>query len=453
MAGIAEKSIDSASPDVSPDAAKERSFTVQTGVRLRALVIIRWAAVAGQLLTVATVQWGLGYALPVLPVLAVIATSALLNIVVSLGRPATARLIDRDAAIFLGFDIIQLTALLYLTGGLHNPFAILLLAPVAVAATVLSFRSTLALSLLTIGCISFIGLLRKPLPWPGEEPHLPGLYVGALWIGLVLTALLVALYAWRVAEEARRMANALAATSEALARERRMSALGALAASAAHELGSPLGTITLIADDLQHAVAPDSPLHEDVRLLGQEARRCRDILTSLAQKPTEDVSSMYLHVPLPALVESAGEPYRRPDVTLSFTAGPATPEAPVTAPLVTRSAELIQGLGNLLQNALQFARREVRVTTAWTRHEVLVEIVDDGPGFAADILESLGEPYMSTRAGEGGHMGLGVFIAKNLLARGGGAVSFANVPSGGARVVVRWQNPTFRETDRKGART
>ncbi|MDF3072733.1 MAG: two-component sensor histidine kinase [Alphaproteobacteria bacterium] len=454
MAGTAEKSIDSASPAASLEAAeRERSFTVQAGVRLRALVIIRWAAVAGQLLTVATVQWGLGYGLPVLPVLAVIATSALLNIVVSVGRPATARLIDRDAAIFLGFDIIQLTALLYLTGGLHNPFAILLLAPVAVAATVLSFRSTLALSLLTIGCISFIGLLRKPLPWPGQEPHLPGLYVGALWIGLVLTALLVALYAWRVAEEARRMANALAATSEALARERRMSALGALAASAAHELGSPLGTITLIADDLQHSVGPDSPLHEDVRLLGQEARRCRDILTSLAQKPTEDVSAMYLQVPLPALVESAGEPYRRPDVALRFTAGPATPEAPVTAPLVTRSAELIQGLGNLLQNALQFARREVRVTTAWTRHEVLVEISDDGPGFAADILESLGEPYMSTRTGEGGHMGLGVFIAKNLLARGGGAVSFANAPTGGARVVVRWQNPTFKETDRKGART
>jgi two-component system sensor histidine kinase RegB len=399
------------------------------------------------------VQWGLGYALPVLPVLAVIATSALLNIVVSIGRPATARLIDRDAAIFLGFDILQLTVLLYLTGGLHNPFSILLLAPVAVAATILSFRSTLALCLLTIACISFIGLWRMPLPWPGEEPQLPALYVGALWIGLVLTALLVALYAWRVAEEARRMANALAATSEALARERRMSALGALAASAAHELGSPLGTITLIADDLQDAVPADSPLHEDVRLLGQEARRCRDILTSLAQKPTEDVSAMYLRVPLPALVESAGEPYRRADIALSFTAGPASSEAPATAPLVMRSPELIQGLGNLLQNALQFARREVRVTTAWSRHEALVEIVDDGPGFAADILESLGEPYMSTRAGEGGHMGLGVFIAKNLLARGGGAVSFANDPSGGARVVVKWQNPTFKETDRKGMRT
>ncbi|MGE0151816.1 MAG: ActS/PrrB/RegB family redox-sensitive histidine kinase [Reyranellaceae bacterium] len=431
----------------------ERPHTVQTGVRLRALVIIRWAAVAGQLLTVGTVQWALGYGLPVLPVLAVIATSALLNVVVSLGRPATARLTDRDAAIFLGFDIIQLTALLYLTGGLHNPFAILLLAPVAVAATILSFRSTLALCLLTIACISVIGLMRKPLPWPGEEPQLPGLYVGALWIGLVLTTLLVALYAWRVAEEARRMANALAATSEALARERRMSALGALAASAAHELGSPLGTITLIADDLQRSVPQDSPLHEDVRLLGQETRRCRDILTSLAQKPTEDVSAHYLRVPLPALVESAAEPYRRADVALVFAAGPAAPDAPATAPLALRSPELIQGLGNLLQNALQFARREVRVTTAWTRAEAVVEIADDGPGFAADILESLGEPYMSTRAGEGGHMGLGVFIAKNLLGRAGGAVIFANAPSGGARVVVKWQNPTFKETDPKGAQT
>lgn len=440
-----------AGPAAAPIAA--RDTVVQSGVRLRALVIIRWAAVTGQLLTVAAVQWGLGYGLPLLPVLAVIATSALLNIAVSIGRPATARLADRDAAIFLGFDIIQLAALLYLTGGLHNPFSILLLAPVAVAATILSFPSTLALCLLTIGCISVIALIRKPLPWPGQEPNLPDLYVGALWIGLVLTTLLVALYAWRVAEEARRMANALAATSEALARERQMSALGALAASAAHELGSPLGTITLIASDLAREVSPGTPEHEDVRLLGEEVRRCRDILTRLTLKPTEDVSATYLMVPLPALVESAAEPYRRADIEMVFEAGPAGADGPAAAPLVMRSAELVQGLGSLMQNALQFARRQVRVTTAWSRREALVEIADDGPGFAPEVLESLGEPYVSTRAGESGHMGLGVFIAKNLLARGGGVVSFANAASGGARVVVRWSNPTFRQTETEGART
>ncbi|MGE0659913.1 MAG: ActS/PrrB/RegB family redox-sensitive histidine kinase [Reyranellaceae bacterium] len=440
-----------AGPAAAPIAA--RDTVVQSGVRLRALVIIRWAAVTGQLLTVAAVQWGLGYGLPLLPVLAVIATSALLNVAVSIGRPATARLADRDAAIFLGFDIIQLAALLYLTGGLHNPFSILLLAPVAVAATILSFPSTLALCLLTIGCISVIALIRKPLPWPGQEPNLPDLYVGALWIGLVLTTLLVALYAWRVAEEARRMANALAATSEALARERQMSALGALAASAAHELGSPLGTITLIASDLAREVSPGTPEHEDVRLLGEEVRRCRDILTRLTLKPTEDVSATYLMVPLPALVESAAEPYRRSDIEMVFEAGPAGADGPAAAPLVMRSAELVQGLGSLMQNALQFARRQVRVTTAWSRREALVEIADDGPGFAPEVLESLGEPYVSTRAGESGHMGLGVFIAKNLLARGGGVVSFANAASGGARVVVRWSNPTFRQTETEGART
>ena len=442
-----------AAPDTrqAPLAAGGGAFATQAGVRLRALVIIRWAAVAGQLLTVAAVQWGLGYKLPVLPVLAVIATSALLNIAVSIGRPATARLADRDAAIFLGFDVIQLAALLYLTGGLHNPFSILLLAPVAVAATILSFPSTLALCLLTIGCISVIALVRKPLPWPGQEPNLPDLYVGALWVGLVLTTLLVALYAWRVAEEARRMANALAATSEALARERQMSALVALAASAAHELGSPLGTITLIASDLQREVAPDSPEFEDVKLLGEEVRRCRDILTRLTLKPTEDVSATYLMVPLPALIESAADPYRRPEIRFEFQSGPASADAPVSAPLVMRSAELVQGLGNLLQNAQQFARTEVRVTTAWTRREALVEIADDGPGFAAEVLESLGEPYVSTRTGESGHMGLGVFIAKNLLARGGGLVSFANAASGGARVVVRWSNPTFKQTETEGA--
>ena len=198
-------------------------------------------------------------------------------------------------------------------------------------------------------------------------------------------------------------------------------------------------------------MAPDSPEFEDVKLLGEEVRRCRDILTRLTLKPTEDVSATYLMVPLPALIESAADPYRRPEIRFEFQSGPASADAPVSAPLVMRSAELVQGLGNLLQNAQQFARTEVRVTTAWTRREALVEIADDGPGFAAEVLESLGEPYVSTRTGESGHMGLGVFIAKNLLARGGGLVSFANAASGGARVVVRWSNPTFKQTETEGA--
>jgi len=193
--------------------ATRQPSVLSRAVRLRALVLIRWAAVAGQLFTVVIVHWGMGYQMPIAAALAVIGASALLNVLVSFRRAPTARLDDRDAAIFLGFDVLQLATLLYLTGGLHNPFAILLLAPVAVAATILSFASTLAICFLAIVAISFIALLRRPLPWVGSEPELPEIYVGAIWVGLVLTTFLIAIYAWRVAEEARRMSAALSATS------------------------------------------------------------------------------------------------------------------------------------------------------------------------------------------------------------------------------------------------
>ena len=143
------------------------------GARLRALVLIRWAAVAGQLFTVATVHWGLGFALPILPVAGAIALSALLNLAVSLGRPASVRIDDREATIFLAFDILQLSILLYLTGGLTNPFALLMLAPVAIGATILSLASNIALSLLTIASIGVLGVLHRPLPWSGPPPELP----------------------------------------------------------------------------------------------------------------------------------------------------------------------------------------------------------------------------------------------------------------------------------------
>jgi two-component system sensor histidine kinase RegB len=330
--------------------------------------------------------------------------------------------------------------------------ALVLIRWAAVAATILSFASTLAICFLAIVAISFIALLRRPLPWVGSEPELPEIYVGAIWVGLVLTTFLIAIYAWRVAEEARRMSAALSATSAALAREQQMSALGALAASAAHELGTPLGTITLIARELQREVKPGTTLGEDIQLLAQEAARCRDILTRLTLQPTQDTSDAYRLVPLPAIVETAAAPYKRPEIAVHFSAEPAQEGAPATAPLQIRSAEILQGLGNLLQNAIQFARSTVMVHTGWTAKSAWVEIEDDGPGFAPDVLDSLGEPYISTRDGDGSHMGLGVFIAKSLLERSGARLSFANGPSGGAHIVVEWPEPRFKDVVRQSSK-
>jgi two-component system sensor histidine kinase RegB len=426
-------------PPASPLAAASPGLPPRGGVRLRALVLIRWAAVAGQLFTAATVHWGLGFTLPLLPVGGAIALSALLNLAVSLGRPASARIDDREATIFLAFDIVQLAVLLYLTGGLTNPFALLVLAPVAIGGTILSLASTIALSLLTIISIGLLALFHQPLPWNGTPPELPEIYQAGAWAGLSLTVLLITLYGWRLAEEARQ---------GALAQEQRLSALGALAAAAAHELGSPLSTIAVIAKEMQRDVEPDDPLREDVDLLAQESGRCRSILARLTVDPAGDVSDAYILVPLPALIEAAAQHYSRDGIDITFSSGPIGEGVPTTAPIQVRSPEIMQGIGNIVQNAVSFARHEIRIATRWTTEWSEVEVSDDGPGFSESLLDELGTPFISTRQGEEGHMGLGVFIAKTLLERTGASVSFGNRGNGtgGAAVVVRWPNPVFKAT-------
>lgn len=424
------------------------SLPPRGGVRLRALVLIRWAAVAGQLFTAAVVHWGLNFTLPLLAVGGTIALSALLNLAVSLGRPASARIDDREATIFLAFDIVQLAVLLYLTGGLINPFSLLLLAPVAIGATILSLASNIALSLLTIASIALLALLHRPLPWSGPAPELPEIYQAGVWTGLALTTLLISLYGWRLAEEARQMSDALAAAQAALAQEQRLSALGALAAAAAHELGSPLSTIAVIAKEMQHEVVADDPLREDIDLLVAESDRCRSILARLSVDPAQDVSDAYTLVPLPALIEAAAQHYQRDGVDVSFEAGPLDEATPATAPIQVRSPEIMQGIGNIVQNAVSFARNEVHIATRWTTEWSEVRVSDDGPGFSEALLDELGTPFISTRQGVEGHMGLGVFIAKTLLERTGASVGFGNRSgaTGGAAVVVRWPNPVFKAT-------
>lgn len=443
MAARAEIASSPAPAAATPGAA----LPLRSGVRLRALVLIRWAAVAGQLFTAAVVHWGLGFTLPVLAVGGAIALSALLNLTVSLGRPASARIDDREATVFLAFDILQLAVLLYLTGGLVNPFVLLLLAPVAIGATILSLASNIALSLLTIASIALLGIFHQPLPWRGPPPDLPEIYRAGVWAGLTLTTLLITLYGWRLAEEARQMADALAAAQAALAREQRLSALGALAASAAHELGSPLSTIAVVTKEMLREVETDDPLREDVELLSAESDRCRAILARLSVDPAGDVSDAYTLVPLPALIEAAAQSYKRDGIAIIFESGPLAEGTPTTAPIQVRSPEIMQGIGNIVQNAVSFARHEIFIATRWTTEWSEVEVSDDGPGFSQALLDELGTPFISTRQGEEGHMGLGVFIAKTLLERTGATVIFGNRQAGGgAAVSVRWPNPVFKAT-------
>lgn len=434
-----------------PLRAERRAAAMQTmapgfsagRLRLRTLVLIRWVAVLGQAGTVLVVHLGLGFDLPLAPVAATIFAAAVSNVIIAMVRPPQARLSDRDGAFYLAFDILQLALLLFLTGGVENPFAILLLAPVAIAAATLSGPSTIGLSGLALVSICILGFVHLPLPWIGAPVQLPPIYQLGITVALIVATLFIAFYAWSLSNAQRRMQDALAAAQAALAREQRLSALGGLAAAAAHELGSPLSTIAVVASELKRSLPPGSPMAEDIALLDSQSRRCRDILARLAQRPEQAGGAPYELLPVAALVRAAMTEPDRTGAAVVFTeaAEDGTPE-----PTVRRSPEILHALGNLIENAREFARAEVSVTTRWNARTVTVVVADDGPGFAPDILGELGEPYLTSRRASG-HMGLGLFIAKTLLEHTGARLRFANRPQGGAEIAISWPRDDIQASD------
>src|ERR1700727_624125 len=256
-------------------------------VRLETLVGLRWLAVLGQFAAVLVVHFGLEFDVPLWSSLAVIALAALLNIALRLGFPHTQWLEPERAAHLLAFDVAQLAALLYLTGGLENPFSFLLLGPVLISATALPRRMTLLLGTFAMFCATALVFLHYNLPWDSEEQlQLPETYVVAVWLSILLAIGYIGVYTWQIAEEARQLSDALAATELVLAREQHLSQLDGLAAAAAHELGTPLSTITVVVREIERALDPKSPHAEDVKLLREQAQRCREILAKITELPT-----------------------------------------------------------------------------------------------------------------------------------------------------------------------
>jgi two-component system sensor histidine kinase RegB len=412
-------------------------------VSLRTQMLVRWAAVGGQLATVMIVHFGFGFPLPLTEVALVIAASVLVNVYAHHQGQGRERLSAGAATLYLGFDIIQLAVLISLTGGLANPFSILLLAPMAVAAALLNPRQVAGLVGLTLATLSLLALYHQPLPWHvatgGQAaPVLPELYIAGMWIALVFAAVFIGLYTWRIASDARRMASALSATQLALAREQRISALGAMAGALAHELGSPLSTITLVAGELAREHLPGSAVGDDAALIKAESARCREILSTLSARarggPGEVAPDALERLTLTDLIEEAAAPHRLGHVDLDI----AADTLDSAEPTLPRWPELLHGLGNFLQNAMQFARDRVEVTFSWDAAQVVIIIADNGPGFATPLLTRLGRPDVSDRTDRTGHLGLGVFIATALLSQRGAKLHFDNATTGlgGAEVTV-----------------
>lgn len=425
-------------------------------LRLDTLVRLRWLAVAGQATAVTVVHFGLGFPLAFGQCFLIISASAWLNLALRIRYPASHRLGENAASFLLAFDILQLAALLHLTGGLQNPFSMLFLAPVLISATALPPERTLGLGMLAVGAASLLILLHRPLPWrPGETIDLPFLYVTGVWTAILLGVAFTGVYAWRVAEEARQLAQALAATELVLAREQHLSQLDGLAAAAAHELGTPLATIALVAKELDHQMPQDEAVAQDLKLLREQVERCRGILAKLTSLGTEEPGFLE-SMTLGHLVEEVVEPERSLGIAIDVEGRGEGPE-----PVCRRSPGLLYGLANLVDNAVDFADAKVRVDTSWTPDQVRIEIRDDGPGFAPEVLLRVGEPYVTTRGPDrrsdevgGSGLGLGLFIAKTLIERSGAQLSFGNAVAPGSGAVVRivWPRAAFERGTAPAAR-
>ncbi|MGA7021325.1 MAG: ActS/PrrB/RegB family redox-sensitive histidine kinase [Pseudolabrys sp.] len=416
-------------------------------VRLDTLVRLRWLAIIGQSTAVLVVYYGLDFDLPIYACIAAIILAAWLNVALRLRFHMTQRLEPDRAAWLLAFDIAELAVLLFLTGGLQNPFAFLFLGPVLLSATALPPRFTLMLGGFAVACATVLVFVHYPLPWDSEDPlQLPPIYMMGVWMCILLAIGFIGVYAWQITEESRQLSDALAATELVLAREQHLSQLDGLAAAAAHELGTPLSTISVIARELERAIAADAPHGDDVRLLREQAKRCRDILAKLTELSAG--GEPFDRMRLTALIEEVVAPHRNFGVTIDV----ITPSDRAAEPVGARNPAILYGLGNLLENAIDFAHDRVLVDAKWDEASVAVTISDDGPGFAPEILTRIGEPYVTSRrhhlndtGEEPTGLGLGFFIAKTLLERSGATLSFANraIPERGAVVRLHWSRSDF----------
>jgi two-component system sensor histidine kinase RegB len=426
-------------------------------VRLRTLVILRWVAVAGQIVAVLVAHYIYHLQIEVGLVALTIGASIVANLVSSFVYPQTRRLSEREASLMLVFDVFQLALLLYLTGGLNNPYALLMLAPVTIAATMLHLRSTAFVTLLAMALLTMIGPWHIPiLTADGSTLELPALFRFGFWTALMIGLVFIAVYVRQVTNEMHAMAEALLATQLALSREQKLTDLGGVVAAAAHELGTPLATIKLVSAEMMEELGDHPDLRADAALIRSQADRCRDILRSMGRSGKEDVHLR--RALLQTVVQEAAEPHMDRGKTVRLAVA-ADSDDGQRQPVIQRRPEIIHGLRNLIQNAVDFAESTVDIEVRWTEDRIFVQIEDDGPGFPASVIGRIGDPFMrrrrvaDDRARRPGYegMGLGLFIAKTLLERSGARLSFTNgggEDAAGAIVIVEW--PQDKVIDQPG---
>ena len=401
-------------------------------IKLRTLILLRWVAVVGQLTAILVSLRFYDLKLELGLCLLTVGVSVIANLIASFIFPENKRLSEAENRLTVLFDLLQLSILLYLTGGLHNPFAILVTAPVIVSATSLSLRSTVLLGALAVVIISALAKYHLVLQTnSGTILRLPDVFVFGNWVALIIALVFVSVYSRRITDEIHSMSDALAATQMALSREQKLTDLGGVVAAAAHELGTPLATIKLTSAELMDELEDRQDLFEDAQLIHQQADRCRDILRAMGRAGNDDLHMR--QAPLTTMISDAADPHRGRGKEIYIEEHPQFEEQS-HPPSILRVPEFIHGMRNLIQNAVDFAETTVWIEVSWTDQQITVLIIDDGEGFPPQLIGRIGDPFMPRHrsdkpldkrpAYEG--MGLGLFIAKTLLERTGAELNFAN---------------------------
>ena len=401
-------------------------------IRLRTLIWLRWVAIGGQAAAITVARHTYHLQLDIGLCMLAIGISAAVNLAAIYLFPQNKRLSEAESFATVLFDLLQLAFLLYLTGGLHNPFALLMLGPVVISANIMRMRSTLLIGGTAIILVTALAWVHVPLRTElGYVLRIPEIFVFGHWVALIIAIIFLGLYSQRVSSEMRSMSDALAATQMALSSEQKLTDLGGVIAAAAHELGTPLATIKLASSELIEELDDHPDLQEDARLIREQTDRCRDILRDMGRAGKDDLHLR--QAPLSTVVHEAAEPHMQRGKAIHFDEGPEGGASP-QQPSVLRMPEIIHGLRNLIQNAVDFARADVWVETRWNEDRITIRIIDDGHGYPTHLIGRIGDPFVRRRRGESDRqqrpgyegMGLGLFIAKTLLQRSGARIAFAN---------------------------